>query len=736
MLTQSSKPVESSTAQIAPGFQAPLDFWRTAYAAVRGRQRWVLAITASGAALGAGIGLLAGQRLYTATGLVRLASTLPPVLRETDQNRPMAMFDGFIQAQAQVMSGREVIDAAMKQDAWKKLHASSAATPERFASFLKVETRPRSDFLQVKFTHSDPQVAAAGVQSVIAAYKDVFTNDQEKSESSRMEVLQQRRAELNAQAAKLQASIDQTTHGRTLTEIDALCTETTDRIRKLRGALTDIQIAIEGGPALLEKQSQSAAGSGGSVTEWCTARIFKLECDLVEARAAGLYDTHPRIVQLEKSIKAYREQMAALPHEEQNSDPALAAAERRPLQERENNLRQMVQAAQDELKQFGIEREQLKHLDEQSQALRQQLADTEQRLDALTTESSTGGRLTIVSAGARPMTAVLDNRAKACGAGTLLGAAIPFAGLMVGTLIRRRYRTGEELAEDLGESVPFVTVLPRVDGADHSAALAARSIHAARSRLTQPSGGPRVYLVSSAVAGEGKSSVAMSLSLSLAAAGVRTLLIDADFTSRRLTTALGALDAPGLLEAADNAQEPSLNHLRAGPWVLTAGRAQPRDAGRLRLESLRTLFAGLRQRFDVILIDSDSFLSGVAAPFMAPHADGVILTVGSGARQKHVHQAVRHARQIGVPFMGAVFNYAGLSQFPPELRLAASNAGARALPASASAFGPLVGAILESLSLTREDDLRLAPSGMNLHTADAEREADAAQRRQQSRSAA
>ncbi len=715
---------------------APLDFWRTAYVAVRGRHRWVIAVTLVGAVVGAGAGVLSGQRLYMATGLVRLASTLPAVLRETDQNRPMANFDGFIQAQAQVMAGREVIDAAMKESTWQQLPGAPATTPERFVSLLKVETRPRSDFLQVKFTHPDPQVAAAGAQSVVAAYKGVFTREQERAESSRLEVLQQRRAELTKQATNLRAGIDESTHGRTLTEIDALCMETTERLRRVRGALTDIQIAIEGGPDLISKQSD--AGNGiASVSQWCNARILKLECDLVDARAAGLAEAHPKIAHLLKSIDVYREELALLPAGNETTDPALATAQRRTLQEREDNLRRMVQAAQADLRQYGIEREQLQQAEGKAQALRQQLTDIEQRLDALTTESTTGGRLTIVSAGARPMTAVLDNRAKYCMAGTLLGAGIPFGALMLGTLVRRRFRTGEELAEELGDLVPFVTMVPRIYDAADSPALAARCVHAARSRLMQASVWPRVYLVASAAPGEGKSNVAMSLSVSLAAAGVRTLLIDADFTARHLTMALAASEADGFLEAALRGVQPSPLHMRAGPWVLPAGKAHARDIARLRPDSLRALFAELRQRFEVVIVDSDLVLSDATASPIAPHTDGIILTVAAGVHQKQVRQAVRSARQAGVPLAAAVFNKADMAHFPPETRQVSGADFARTVPGCVQAMGPLVGAVLQSLSLTREDDMRLAPSGLDLApVADSETEIDGTERRQQGRTVA
>jgi Mrp family chromosome partitioning ATPase/uncharacterized protein involved in exopolysaccharide biosynthesis len=703
------------------GAAASFDFWRIAHRALRGRQRFVMAITAGGALVGAGIGLLVGQRLYSATGLVRVASTLPAVLKETDQNRPMAMFEGFIQAQRQVMSGREVIDAAMKDPAWQKL-GRRAPSAERFASSLKIETRPRSDFLQVKVTHPDPAVAAAGVQSVIAAYKQVFTKEQERAEGSRMEVLQQRRSALTDEQAKLEAKIKEISRGRTLTEIEPLCQEVSDRTRKLRSALTDIQIAIAGGPGLYPQawDAHEQTASASDPAQWYSIRMARLERELLEARAAGLRDAHPTVVRIQNAISNCRAEIAALPPvaEAPHQDTVISEATRKPLQERETSLRDLLQAAQDEMTQLAAEREQLKRLDERVVAMRQQLTDTESRLDALSTEATLGGRLMVVSGGERPMTAMTDNRIKTGIAGIMFGGAVPFGLLMLGTLVRRRYRTGEEVAEDLAEFVPFVAVLPRVDGPGAVAGLAARCIHDVRARLRpKDAEGPRVYMVTSAAPGEGKSAIALSLGLSFAAAGCRTIVVDGDLSTRGLTLSFGAGTEPGLLEAITAGTEPAIRRLRSGLCVLTAGKSAPQDACRIVAGTLRKVLASLRERFDVVIIDADSTLTGVTSSVVAPQADGVILAVASGQQPYRARQAAQQLSMLGTTLSTAVFNWADPAQFPADM-LASFN-GERTLPDAILDFGPLVAGVFESLSLTREEDVRLAGGMMELARPDA-----------------
>src|SRR4051812_2170017 len=172
------------------------DVWRLAHRALRGRYRLALALAAVGMVAGAQAGMRVGQRLYRATGLVRIAAVRPQVMKETDQNRAMPMFDGIIQAQQDVMSSRETVRAATRDPAWQGTvgHGGRAITEEQFAASLKVETRPRSDHLRVMYTDPDARVAAAAVRAIIGAYQRGYDAEQDRIEQQRHGELEARRA--------------------------------------------------------------------------------------------------------------------------------------------------------------------------------------------------------------------------------------------------------------------------------------------------------------------------------------------------------------------------------------------------------------------------------------------------------------------------------------------------------------------------------------------------------------
>src|SRR6185295_9306504 len=91
------------------------------------------------------------------------------------------------------------------------------------------------------------------------------------------------------------------------------------------------------------------------------------------------------------------------------------------------------------------------------------------------------------------------------------------------------------------------------DSVEHRAA-AARCIHQIRVLLRAWSAGRKssVYLVTSTTAKEGKTSLTMSLGLSFAASGARTLVIDCDLVGRHFTNALDAGKMRGLHEALED----------------------------------------------------------------------------------------------------------------------------------------------------------------------------------------
>lgn len=704
-----------STVAVAPRAataEPSFNFWLMAHRALRGRYTLALTLAAGLAVAGAVAGASLGKRLYSATGLVRIAIAKPAVLRETDQNRPIPNFDGFIAAQKDVMSSPEVVQAAMESEAWTRLVASGKSlSASEFSSGLKIETKPRSDHLRVTFTNSDPDVAAAAVQSVIDAFKDSFSANQDEFENGRVAQLQTRRDALAEELAGIEEDQKFASEGVDFTELDLATVTAAERVKKLRASLSEVQTVLAGGPDFTPKAATQQTPEDVAADDLLRLAVLdlgKAEAHLAQTLGEGYSREHRVVQRLERIVSERQARVTDLTrHAEERRASGESAPAAVPLQDREANLLELVAAAERELSDATTRRTAVADLADQASVLRRSLQETDARMDALATEATMGGRLSVVRGGEIPMTALVDNRAKAAAMGALLGGASPFALFLAGGMLRRRLRFSDDIAHEVGDRVPSTTAIPNLGSSANASNAAVHAVHNLRLRL-QPrtASDRRTILISGPDVGEGKSNLALSMAMSFVSAGFRTLLIDADLATRRLSDLLEAGTCPGVLDASRGG-EPLLWRTGAGFAFLAAGTASVEDGPRLPSHSTATLLTYLRDRFDVVLIDSDSIVTGSNAPTLAPLVDGVVLTFERGQSVTLVHNAADSVESLGGVLAAAAFNKSSAAE-AQATRQAVSQAG------PASRFGTLVDAMIQSLKLNHEDDFHLSATSMVL----------------------
>jgi polysaccharide biosynthesis transport protein len=716
--SNSAHPVESTVhASNARSPEARFDLWRTVHRSLRGRYRITFLLATAGAMLGAWLGGMFGQRLYSATGLVRIASVMPAVMRETDQNRPIAMFEGYIQAQRDLIASPENIQAALEGSVWQRPSlAKRAPSAEEFARGLKVETRQKSDHIRVTYTSRDPVVSSAAVQSVIEAYSVTFEREQARTEGAREGQLLARLDALRGELDELRKESDAVAGGQTAEEIQALYTAAAERSRKLRSALGDVQATLAGAPSALGQHARAEQSPREMVAAELlrvnVAELGRIEIELERVRIRGYQPGHPQVVRLEAALAQYRERVLRYTEEcEQWRSRRGDEASDMTLAEREAKLVAVSKESSDELRRLSLAGDAMKILEDKAKKTRENIAATEARLDALRTEASAGSRLSIVSGGEKPMTAAIDNRHKMTAAGLVVGMAGPLAAMVLIGAVRYRYRFGDDLAGDLHGRAGMVAVLPRMVVDSHLGPASANCIHALRVRL-QPNeqGKPRVYLVTSNATGDGKSSIAIALGLSFMAAGYRTLLVDADIASRHLSVEFGADAQAGLMEAVDGA-EPNVLRMPTGLHFLAAGRGAAQRAFRLSPPGMARLLTHVRDRFDVIIVDGDPIVHGFSSSLLAPNVDGVLLAASAGVERIAMLRTVRQVGALGGMLVAAILNHVVEGNFgaASDETYPAFVRDAKLAP-RLQRFGPLVASMMRSIGYSRERDLEVALS--------------------------
>jgi succinoglycan biosynthesis transport protein ExoP len=161
---------------------------------------------------------------------------------------------------------------------------------------------------------------------------------------------------------------------------------------------------------------------------------------------------------------------------------------------------------------------------------------------------------------------------------------------------------------------------------------AVRAIRLALQRATRSKTG-QIVMVTSALGGEGKTTLAANLALSLAVIGARTVLVECDLRNPEMTRSLCPRAPLGLLDVATGRaplhqavlveQVTSLSIL---PCPLTKNTADVSEF--VFSGGLGAIFDALRQHYDMIVVDSPPLMPLADGQAIAEHADSIVLAVG------------------------------------------------------------------------------------------------------------
>lgn len=168
-------------------------------------------------------------------------------------------------------------------------------------------------------------------------------------------------------------------------------------------------------------------------------------------------------------------------------------------------------------------------------------------------------------------------------------------------------------------------------------------------------------VISSALPGDGKSTVASHLARAAAAMGQRVLLIDADLRCPEIHNMMGLLNDLGLssviidgipIETAIQRSPVDENLL-----VLTSGPIPPEPTKILSSRQMPLLIQESLSTFDLVICDTAPLLGRADANLLAACTNGLLLVVGLGKTEREaLSLALDDLSMAGVPMLGIVGN--------------------------------------------------------------------------------
>lgn len=179
-------------------------------------------------------------------------------------------------------------------------------------------------------------------------------------------------------------------------------------------------------------------------------------------------------------------------------------------------------------------------------------------------------------------------------------------------------------------------------------------------QFLEPTDGSRIFVITSALPGEGKSTTSINLAITLADAGSRVLLVDADLRRPSVSGYLGLEGSVGLttmligkVEAADAVQPWGTSTLH----ILPSGQVPPNPSELLGSPAMAALLTEFGEAYDVVIIDTAPLLPVTDGAILAKMTGGAVVVVGAGiTHRRQVSEALGALRTAGAKVLGVVVN--------------------------------------------------------------------------------
>lgn len=569
-------------------------------------------------------------------------------------------------------------------------------------------TGAASNILALSFRCPYQQACPHILEAIIAGYRNFVDDTQGRVTSKTVKILKDYLKVVETDLAgkeKLYWSKKRTPRAREdLANLQANITAYEAKRTALRMRLKEIQVRLQGADALLKQQGISrksvAAMLEGNQPNATTRRetfegknleetIQMMELQEMEM-ADRLGKDHPERVALRRRLKVARDLLA-----KQNGttggreldalDLVLGTLKQEAI-EAEQQLTELDKWIADEkhkaeplefeVRQDEAERMELDRLKKTAEDLGAKLKP----LDL--TELSTVYNIDEVTK-PKPAVKVAPNLPQSLLLAGVIGIAFGVCLAYLAELTDKSFRSPEDIRKRLGLPVighiPPIVAPPAVPGPDLDPMLAAfhkpRGIEAEAYRgvrtslyFSAQSQGHKIIQVTSPNAADGKSTLAANLAVSVARSGKRVALVDADFRKPRVHRLFHMEDVEtGLAQviAGESDLDTALMPCAAVPglWLLPCGPRPANPAELLTSPQFQDVLEQMRDRFDLVLVDTPPLLAVSDPSVVAPRVDGVILTIRV---TKNGRPAAERAKEVltslGARILGVVVNgFAGAS---------------------------------------------------------------------------
>jgi polysaccharide biosynthesis transport protein len=709
---------------------------------LRGRYPLVITMGLLFGVAGGLTGYLSEQPLFTSSFQVEISPTIYSV--SSANGEEIAGYDRLLQTQVAMIKGPELIQRAMDEDEWKTAGGppQNDLTMGHFAQELTAENYPvDTSMLRVNFSDPDRNIALAGAQSTLKAYTEFFDQADPMMYSQRLQELDKDKTKYQNELNTDQQQLRDIENLFNTDDLSSYQSQNMEELGKLANNLADAKMQLEvdqrslgeiqqgpldatGNPTsrtspLTEEQIEEF--DGGALKQMLAQRD-QIATEMDRMRQHGYGDEAPQMQYLhgdllvqDKRIQDYIQTYNQGYRINPDGQMGLTSVrgEIVTLKVKIDYLQAQFDKQQAKCAFVGKYKETITDLRNGMTLASANLTRTNADYDRLLSvqDISQKDQMRVISTPIAPSEPSTDKRRAMATFGFVGGAMLPTLVVLLLSLLDGRFRYSDEANSDLA-GIPLLGILPNLPDLltdPAQAATAAHCVHQIRTilQITGHSTERRVFAITSASPGDGKTSLTLALGLSFAASGSRTLLVDGDLIGGGLTARLNVNAEHGILEAmASRDIAPFIRTTDVADLsFLPVGRAMGGYTGTISPAAVRRLVDEARKQFDVILIDTGPILGSIEASPVAVASDGVVLCVSRGQQRQLVDRALGHLHAIGGKLAGVVFNRAQAHDFERSTnRLGLSSVPAGTDGRRSEAIGPVARAVASSVRTSSGND--------------------------------
>jgi len=637
------------------------------------RQRWVVLVTTVAFLVIGYLYLQVATPTYGIQARLEVSKAMPAIISERQQEP--AADDSYLFTQSEMLRSTPILALALGKPEMETFKTFEGV--KNRITFLKKrlnsEVGKKDELISLSLESPYPDEGVKIINGVVDAYVAYQSSEKRDAAGEVLSILKQEKVKRDAELAELDAALRKFQAENNAVQLDGERGNVVmQRLTSLSDALTQANIATMGAKNAFD---EALKASGMTEAEVDSVAIISLSNQSEEQLRAELFVTRQQLEAIRpKYLPSHPIRQALEARVKQLSAGAVAVVRQRWMaaELQEQGLKKAFDEQQTLALSLKARATEFARLQEEHRRVRTQSDNLDNRIKEVSVAQTAGAlNINVFEPALASDEPIKPAKAKLMAVALLAGLVLGAAFGVVREWMDPRVRTAEEVKLALG--LPVVGAIPHMTSGRSSEARgwavhlesaspvaeAYRSVRTAvtfGARDTQP----RTILITSAVRGEGKSTLASNLAIALAKAGKRVLLTDFDFRAPVQHRTFGVSDEMGVASLLA-AGEPIDSAIRRTAIerldVLPCGPV-PRDPSEiLNSEVFVSLLEGLSTVYDHVLIDSPPTSLFNDARIIGATCDATLLVVRADKSNRRTVESARDGLvSVGAQIMGVVLN--------------------------------------------------------------------------------